>query len=436
MTTPAAPAAAPAAATRHPATWIPTLFFAEGLPFAAVAVMAQLVYQSRGVPNNVITLYTSWLLLPWSLKPITSPLLELFRTKKFFVVLFQLLGGATLVLIALSLPLPSYFTYTLALFALLALWSSTHDIAADGLYIASLAPKEQAAYAGWLGAFWNLGKILAQGGLVALAGYLTVRMGLVSAWMAVFGVMGGLLVLLGLYHGRVLPRGGEERKPESFEQIYTTFVDVFRAFLKKPYIWLFMLFILLFRLGESQVEPVGRLFLRAARDAGGLGLTDAEFGTIYGIFGSLAFIVGSIAGGYFASRLGLKRALFPLICFMNFPNATFLYLSAFKPTSLAAVSAAVIVEKFGYGFGFVAVTLLMMQEIAPGKYQMAHYAFANSVMNFGLIPFGAISGKLQIELGYTRFFVWVLISAIPALVLSRFLPIRGGEAPAPAATSA
>ncbi|MGB7760301.1 MAG: MFS transporter [Bryobacteraceae bacterium] len=416
----------------HPARWVPTLYFAEGVPFFAVALIAGILYKRLGLRNDVITFYTSLLLLPWSLKPLWSPLIEMFKTKKFFVVSLELAGGLSLALVALCLPLPNYFGYTLALLAVVAFCSSTHDIAADGLYIASLSPKEQAAYTGWQGGFYNAARFFSQGGLIILAGYLEIRVGVPRAWMAIFAAMGFILMALSVYHSQVLPSGGAERRSESIREMAATFREVVVSFLKKPNIYLLLLFIVLYRAGEGQVVKIGPLFLVDKRVAGGLGLTTDQFGTIYGTFGTLAFVAGSILGGYFTSWLGLRRALLPLVCAMNFPNLAYVYLSTALPASHLLITAALSVEMFGYGFGFVGVILLMMQEIAPGKYQTAHYAFANSLMNLGLMIPGTVSGKIQVAVGYRSFFVWVLLSSIPALILSRLIPIRGGSPPAAA----
>jgi PAT family beta-lactamase induction signal transducer AmpG len=416
---------------RPPFTWVPTLYFAEGVPFFAISLIAGILYKRLGLGNDVIALYTKLLLLPWSLKPLWSPLLEMFKTKKYFVVLMQLAGGVSLALIGLCLPLPAYFLYTIVLFAVVAFCSSTHDIAADGLYIASLSPKEQAAYAGWQSGFYSVARLFSQGGLIILAGFLEARMDLPHAWMAIFASMGAILMLLGLYHARMLPTGGMARHSGSLHEMAATFWDVLVSFLRKPNIYLLLLFILLYRAGEGQVVTIGPLFLVDKRAAGGLGLSMDLFGTIYGTFGTIAFLAGTILGGYFTSWLGLRRAILPLICAMNFPNLSYVYLSVVRPTNHVLIGSAMSVEMFGYGFGFVGVMLLMMQEIAPGKYQTAHYAFANSLMNLGLMIPGAVSGKIQMALGYQRFFVWVLISSIPALILSRFIPIgRGAASPA------
>jgi PAT family beta-lactamase induction signal transducer AmpG len=407
----------------HPAKWVPTLYFAEGLPFYAVALIALTFYQRVGVSNTVIAVTTSFLAFPWSLKPLWSPFLEMYKTKKFFVVLFQCTGGLSLGLLALCLPLPGYFRYSIAFFTLVAFCSASHDIVADGLYIASLTPKEQSAYAGWQGSFFNVARFFSLGGLITLAGFLEARMPLIRAWMFIFGGLGLLLVVLALYHARMLPKGEEERRAGNAREVAGTFWDVVVSFFKKPNIFLLLIFIFLYRAGEGQLSKIGPLFLQRSRIDHGLGLTTAQFGTIYGTFGTAAFLAGSILGGYFASWLGLRRAILPLIIVMNLPNLAYLYLSMALPTNAYLITTALCIEMFGYGFGFVGVILLMMQEIAPGKYQAAHYAFANSLMNLGLIVFGAMSGYIQARLGYEKFFVWVLIAAIPAVVMARFIPI-------------
>ncbi|HEX3155095.1 MAG TPA: MFS transporter [Candidatus Angelobacter sp.] len=406
-----------------PARWVPTLYFAEGLPFYTVSLMALIFYQRVGVSNETIALTTSLLGLPWSLKPLWSPFLEVYRTRKFFVVCFEFIGGLSLGLLALCLPLPGYFRYSIALLAVVGFCSSSHDIVADGLYIASLNPKQQSAYAGWQGGFFNVARFFSQGGLIILAGFLEARMPILRAWMIIFGGLGVILVLLGLYHARMLPSGGEDRRSGSIKEVAGTYWDVVARFFQKPNIILLLVFIFLYRAGEGQLVKIGPLFLKAARADYGLGLSTAQFGTIYGTLGTAAFIGGTVLGGYFTSWLGLKRAIVPLIIIMNLPNVAYVYLSTALPANSALIATALSVEMFGYGFGFVGVILLMMQEIAPGKYQAAHYAFANSLMNLGLIVPGALSGYIQKWIGYQKFFIWVLIAAVPALVMARFIPI-------------
>jgi PAT family beta-lactamase induction signal transducer AmpG len=420
---------------RNPAFWVPTVYFAEGLPYYAVNFVALFFLQKMGVSNTVNTLAISLLALPWSLKPLWSPALEMFKTKKYFVILMEMLGGATLLLIALSLNLPDYFQYVIVLLAVLGVCSATHDIATDGIYIAVLTPKEQAAWVGIQGACYNMARIFCTGALLWLAGTLTERFTraqvaapIVHAWMAVFALAGLILVGLGLYHSFLLPSGGEERKQESFRQMAATFWDVVVTFFKKPNVYLILVLILLYRAGEGQVVKVGPLFLQASRASGGLGLSSQEVGGIYGFFGSIAFVTGSVLGGLFTAKLGLKRSLPWLILILDIPMLAYWYLSVALPTNSVLVTAAMSAEMFGYGFGFVGVILLMMQEIAPGKYQTAHYAFGTALMNIGIIVPGAVSGWIQSRIGYTRFFIWVILSGLPALVLARFIPIGKGAA--------
>lgn len=420
---------------RNPAFWVPTVYFAEGLPYYAVSILALFFLQKMGVSNTVNTLAISLLALPWTLKPLWSPALEMFRTKKYFVILMEVLGGASLLLIALTLNLPEYFTYVVVLLAVLGFCSATHDIATDGIYIAVLTPKEQAAWVGIQGACYNIARFFCTGGLLWLAGTLTERFTrahspapIVHAWIAVFSVAGILLVALGVYHAWLLPDGGEERKQESLKQMAATFWDVVVTFFKKPNVILLLVLILLYRAGEGQVVKVGPLFLQATRASGGLGLTQQQVGGIYGFFGSLAFIAGSVLGGLFTAKLGLKRALPWLILILDIPMLAYWYLSVALPTNSVLITVAMSAEMFGYGFGYVGVILLMMQEIAPGKYQTAHYAFGTALMNLGLILPGAVSGWIQSRIGYSRFFIWVILSGLPALVLARFIPIGEGAA--------
>ena len=328
---------------------------------------------------------------------------------------------------ALCLPSPNYFRYTLVLFAVVAFCSATHDIAADGLYIASLSKSSRRLTPAGRADF-SMSLVFSRRGLVILAGYLESRTNVRHAWMTIFAAMGLILVALSLYHSQVLPKGGVERHSGTSARWPPPSGMSSSAFSKSRILSCFCVFIFLYRAGEGQVVRIGPLFLVDKRAVGGLGLTTDQFGAIYGTFGTIAFIVGSILGGYFTSWLGLKRALLPLICVMNFPDARLLLLEHSSSHNHAMITLAMSLEMFGYGFGFVGVILLMMQEIAPGKYQTAHYAFATALMNLGLMIPGTVSGKIQLALGYRRFFIWVLISATPAIILSRFIPIRSGAA--------
>ena len=414
-----APARAPA---RHPLAWVPTLYLAQGLPFYAVALVAGLMYKSMGVPNEQIARWTGLLGLAWVFKALWSPFLELARSKRGVVVCFQLAGACALGAMALALQLPAWFGLSIALFAIVALASSTHDICADGIYISSLTERQQAAYAGWQGAFFNAAKFLSMGGLVMLAGYLEQRMGPGPAWATVFGLLGALMAALAIYHLWALPATPPPARPvEGARGVAGTLLDVIRAFFAKPGIWMAIGFIILFRAGEGQIQTIGPLFLRDARAIGGLGLTTAQVGAVYGTAGTIAFLAGSIAGGYFTAALGLKRAMPYLIVAMNLPNAVFWYLSVAQPESLGLIAVGLGVEMFGYGFGFVGVILFIMQVVASGPYQTAHYALGTGFMQLGFVLFKMISGDIQAALGYRHFFLWVLVAALPVLVLSRFV---------------
>jgi PAT family beta-lactamase induction signal transducer AmpG len=418
--------------TRHPLAWVPSLYLAQGLPFYSVALVAGLMFKSMGVPNEQIARWTGLLGLAWVFKALWSPFLELFRSKKRIVVVLQLAGGIALAALALALQLPAWFALAIALLGVVSLASSTHDIAADGLYIASLSAKQQAAYAGWQGAFFNGAKFLSLGGLVILAGHLEQKIGPQAAWATVFGLLGALMAGLGLYHAWALP-GPDAAAPAAPKQAASmrgaaaVLLDVIRAFFAKPGIWLGILFILLFRTAEGQVQTIGPLFLREARTLGGMGLSTQEVGAIYGTAGTAAFLLGSIMGGYFTSWTGLRRAMPWLVLAMNVPNLVFYYLSAVRPESLGVVTTALAAEMFGYGFGFVGMILFIMQVIASGPYQTAHYALGSGFMQLGFVLSKVVSGDIQQALGYRHFFLWVLLSALPVLVLTRFVRLEATE---------
>lgn len=420
--------------SRHPLAWVPTLYLAQGLPFYAVALVAGLMYKSMGVPNEQIARWTGLLGMAWVFKALWSPFLELARSKRGVVVCFQLAGGCALGAMALALQLPAWFGLSIALFAIVALASSSHDICADGIYIASLSERQQAAYAGWQGAFFNAAKFLSMGGLVMLAGYLEDRMGPGPAWATVFGLLGAIMAGLGLYHLWALPdTPGNAPTGSGARGVAGTLVDVIRDFFAKPGIWMAILFIILFRAGEGQIQTIGPLFLRDAREVGGLGLTTAQVGAVYGTAGTIAFLAGSIAGGYFTAALSLKRAMPYLIIAMNLPNAVFWYLSVAQPESLGIIAVGLGIEMFGYGFGFVGVILFIMQVVASGRYQTAHYALGTGFMQLGFVLFKMVSGDIQGWLGYQTFFLWVLVAALPVLVLSRVVRLEALQKPAAAA---
>ncbi len=414
--------------TATPLRWVPSLYFVQGLQFFVVMLIASMMYKKLGVENDQIARWTSVIGLAWAFKPLWSPFLELIPSKKRIVVSMQFLGAAGLLLVALALQLPSWFAASLAVFFVLAYASATHDIACDGLYMASLSDKDQAAYAGWQGAFFNASKFLTQGGLLILAGVLAERFGLSNAWTTIFVMLGVLLALLASYNAVALPDPRPATAPTGgASAVWQTLVEVITDLLRKPGIWLFLLFIVLFRLAEGQVQTIGPLFLLEAREKGGLGLTQEQTGGVYGTVGTAAFLVGSILGGYFTSRLSLRRAMPVLLVAMAVPSVTFYYLAAARPTDILHIGAAIALEMFGYGFGFVGMILFIMQVLAPGRFQTAHYALGSGVMQLGFILARSFSGDVQLALGYERFFLWTIVCGAPALLLYFF--VRFPEAP-------
>jgi PAT family beta-lactamase induction signal transducer AmpG len=386
--------------------------------------------KSMGVPNDELNHWTALIGFAWVFKPLWSPFLELASSKKLVVVGFQILGGLCLGGVALALQAPFWFAASMAMLALVGISAATHDIACDGLYITSLDEKQQAQYAGWTGTFFNAGKFFTTGGLLLLAGHFEKTLGVVPAWTICFCILAAIMIGLGLYNSWALPLAKNTvTEDTNASAIARTLWEVIVEFFRKPGIWISILFIILFRAGEAQVQSIGPLFLREARNLGGLGLSTAEVGAVYGTVGTVAFIVGSIAGGYFTSWLSLKRAILWLILAVNLPNLAFYLLSHFQPTDLTVIGAALSVEMFGYGFGFVGLILYMMQVVAPGKYQTAHYAFATGIMQLGFVLFKLFSGDIQIALGYQHFFIWVMLCAIPVAVLSQIIPMAARPQP-------
>lgn len=429
---------------RSPIAWVPTAYFAMGLPFVVLNMVTVLMFKGLGVEDKLITFWTSLILLPWTLKPLWSPFLELFKTKKFFVILTQLVTGITFGLVAFSLSLPHFFSIAIALFAILAFSGATHDIVCDGVYMSELSPADQAKYIGWQGAFYNIAKIVATGGLVYLAGILIEKYAAMpgtssfianrDAWMTIMGILCAVMVLLGIYHIFMLPSGGgtAHKGRRTAAQVWKELVEVLLAFFRKRHILYYICFIVLYRFAEGFVIKIVPLFLKDARGAGGLGLNEKEIGLYYGTVGAAAFVLGSLLAGYYISSRGLKRTLFSLCCIFNLPFVVYTFLAIFQPTNHILICGGIAFEYFGYGFGFVGLTLFMMQQVAPGKHQMAHYAFASGIMNLGVMIPGMLSGWVCEVLGdwfhkpggYEPFFVFVLIATIPAFLITWFVPFK------------
>ena len=421
-----------------PLKWVPTAYFAMGLPLILLNLVAPLMFNDFGISDTQVAFWTSLLILPWSLKPFWSPLMEMYYTKKFYVVGTQLLSGVSLALVAMALPLPDFFPYAIAVMWVLAFSGATHDIALDGVYIHELTQTQQAQYIGWQGAFYNIAKVTAMGGLVYIAGVLEQRIGVLYAWVTVMALCGLILFLLGLYHLRMLPSSdpAAARRAEGLRETMRETGRVFTEFFRKKYIWIYLMFIVFYRFAEGLVIKIVPLFLKAPAAEQGLALTKSEIGLYYGTFGVVAFIVGSILGGYFISWRGLRKALFPLCCIFNVPFAIYALLAWMQPTHPVVVCSAIVFEYFSYGFGFVGLTLFIMQQVAPGEHQMAHYSFGSALANLGVMLPGMISGVLSDWLGYKHFFVWAMLAAVPAFIITWLVPFTypdGKEQPTPEA---
>jgi MFS transporter, PAT family, beta-lactamase induction signal transducer AmpG len=408
-----------------PWNWIPTLYFAEGLPYALVMTVSVVLYKNLGVSNADIAFYTSWLYLPWIIKPLWSPVVDLLRTRRWWIWTMQLLLGAGLAGVALTIPAPHFFQLTLAFFWLLAFSSATHDIAADGFYMLALREHEQAFFSGIRSTFYRVAMIGAQGGLVILAGRIHARTGdFRSAWLAAFAVVAGLFFCLAFYHRSVLPRPESDRSGSAGSpgQFLGNFLATFGSFFQKPKIIALLLFLLLYRLGEAQLVKMVQPFLLDPRAGGGLGLNNDQLGLVYGTVGVVAMLLGGLLGGFVVARQGLKFWLWPMLLAIHLPDAVFIWLAYARPESLWAIGAGVAMEQFGYGFGFTAFMLYMIY-IARGEHRTAHYAICTGFMALGMMIPGMWSGWLQERLGYPHFFVWVLLATVPSFIVALRIPL-------------
>jgi MFS transporter, PAT family, beta-lactamase induction signal transducer AmpG len=392
-----------------------------GLPFVALSAAAAIMYKDFGVSDTEITFWTSTIMWPYTLNFFWSPLLEMYRTKKFFVYITQMVTGVLFGLVALSLNLPDYFAISIAVMAVISFSGATHDVAANGLYLESLDQKTQAAFVGWQGAFYNVAKVFTSGLLVYLAGVFQKSMSTLQAWTIVMVAYGIVMCLLALYNWRFLP--GNSKSNATVEK-QKSLKDILVSFFKKPFVWLSIIFIIFYRFAEGQAIKVVPLFLKAEKEKGGLALTNEDFGLLVGVFGTVAFILGSIAGGHFVSKKGLNRRILIFLCSVfNLPFIAYSLLAIFQPESKWMIGAAVSLEHFGYGFGFVGLILYIMQVVAPGPYKTAHYAFGSAVANAGFLISSSFSGQLSDWLGYHDFFIWVMIATIPAFIVTWLVPL-------------
>jgi PAT family beta-lactamase induction signal transducer AmpG len=425
------------ASVNNPWSWIPSLYFGQAIPYVVVMSLSVIIYKDFGVSNDDIAFYTSWLYLPWVIKPLWSPFIDMFRTKRWWTVSMQFLIGAALASVALTTPLPGFFQISLAILWLMAFSSATHDIAADGFYMLALPQNQQAAFVGVRSTFYRLANIAGQGALVYLAGTLTERTGdKAFAWTVSLTILAGIFLSLWIYHSFILPRPESDRKVIQGDHYIKEYFATFSAFFMRKDIWLVLGFILTFRLGESQLVKMVVPFLKDPVAKGGLGLTTAEVGLVYGTVGVAFLTIGGLLGGLFISRVGLKRALWPMVFAVHVPDLMFVFLSAYMPRDIVVISVSIAIEQFGYGFGFAALLLYMIM-VAEGAHKTAHYAICTGFMAMGMMVPGMYSGKVQEYLGYHNFFIYICVMTLPAFLMAALVKIdpefgkKTADAPAP-----
>ena len=407
----------------NPWQWIPTLYFGQAIPYVVVMVLSVVIYKDFGISNTDIAFYTSWLYLPWVIKPLWSPFIDMFRTKRWWTVTMQFIIGASLASVALTTQLPSFFQISLAILWLMAFSSATHDIAADGFYMLALPQKQQAAFVGVRSTFYRLANIAGQGAAVYLAGKLTERTGDVGyAWSVVLLIVGGMFLALWLYHSFILPRPATDHKVAQSDNYIREYFSTFKSFFARRDILLVLGFILTFRLGESQLIKLVVPFLKDPVAKGGLGLSTADVGLVYGTVGVGFLTLGGLLGGYLISRVGLKRILWPMVFAIHTPDLAFVFLSFEQPQNIYVIAACIAAEQFGYGFGFTALMLYMIM-VADGEHKTAHYAICTGFMAMGMMVPGMYSGQVQEYLGYQHFFVYVCLMTLPAFLMAALVKI-------------
>ena len=410
---------------RNPWAWVPTLYFAEGVPYVAVMTISVIIYKRLGLSNTDITLYTSWLYLPWVIKPLWSPFVDMLRTKRWWILVMQILIAAALAGVAFTIPGPWWLQGSLAFFWLLAFSSATHDIAADGFYMLGLEQHEQAYFVGIRSTFYRIATIFSSGLLVGLAGVLQVlTRSIAYAWSLVFYLIAGLFIALWLYHSWALPRPSEDnhRMQKSAKDIMNEFWNTLVTFFQKPQVWIGICFMLFYRMPEGLLAKVSALFLVDKMSNGGLGLSDVEFGMVQGTVGVIGLTLGGILGGIAASKDGLKRWLWPMVMAITIPDLVYVYLSYALPSSLLIINICIFLEQFGYGFGFSAYMLYLIY-YSQGEHKTAHYALCTAFMALSMMIPGLFAGALQEAVGYQGFFLIVVVCCAMTYIVSALLKI-------------
>ena len=402
--------------------WVPTLYYAEGLPYVLVVTVSAIMFKQLGISNADVALYTSWLYLPWVIKPFWSPFVDLIKTKRWWLLLTQLILGAGLAGVALTLNTTNFFKWSLAILWLLAFSSATHDISIDGFYMLGLDEGEQSLFVGIRNTAYRIAMIAGQGGLLILVGQFEKAFGsTVRAWSLGFMIAGALMILLWLYHSYILPHPVADcTTGTSGSNILKEFGMTFVSYFKKPHIVPALLFILLFRFPEAQLGKIAPLFLVDSAAAGGLGLTTGQVGFAQGTLGVIGLLLGGILGGITLSHFGLKKCIWYMVAAISVPDLVYVFLSWFPTQHMTLVTACIFIEQMGYGFGFTAYTLFLIY-FSRGEHQTSHYAISTGIMALGMMLPGMISGILQERMGYLAFFIWVIACCIVTCLVTAFI---------------
>ena len=419
---------------KNPWWWVPTLYFAEGVPYFVVNNISVMMFTKMGVPNGDMSFFTTLLYFPWFLKGLWGPIVDVVKTKRWWIVGMQVLMTALMVILTITLPKPdvatiasgatpiSMFTLTLVLFIIAAFASATHDIAADGYYMLAHSPSSQAAFIGVRSTFYRIASVFGQGVLVAIAGIIETRTDDIPlSWQITLGVSAVVFFLITLYHIFVLPHSADD-KPRISEGASATagnteFLRSFESFITKPGCLLAIAFMLLYRLPEGFLIKLCMPFLVHSTAEGGLGLSTETVGIVYGTIGVVALLGGGIVGGLFASKLGLKKSLWWMAAGMTLPCLTFVYLAVAQPTNLVIITTALCIEQFGYGFGFTAYMLYMMY-FSEGEFKTSHYAICTAFMALSMMLPGFVAGYIQEAIGYVNFFWMVMACCFATLVVT------------------
>lgn len=405
------------ATQRHPWWWIPTLYFAEGLPYMAVMTISTVMYKCLGIGNTEIAFYTAWLYLPWVIKPFWSPFVDIIRSKRWWVLAMQWAIAIAMASIAFALPASGFFQATLALFWLMAFASATHDIAADGFYMLALTEHQQSLFVGIRSLFYRISMVVGQGALVVVAAFVSDAWAQPKAgWIVVFGILAAFFALVASYHSFALPRPAADamRSPRSRGEVLREFTETFVAFFRKPQVGVALTFMLLYRLPEAQLVKMITPFMLDPTESGGLGLTPDQVGLVYGTIGVIGLMLGGIVGGLAAARRGLRYWLHPMAWSMSLTGLTFVYLAVAQPSAIWEIYLCVFVEQFGYGFGFTAYMLYLIY-FSAGRFKTAHYSICTGFMALGMMLPGMAAGWITDHFSYVAFFIWTMICCVATI---------------------